>query len=325
VALPPDVESDPAVYVFSTEPDGVTNSIWRVPLDGSPPARIVEGLPAGTYHNGGGVVFGDDGMLYVTNGEQHETDRAQDPAVLGGKVYRFEADGSVPADNPFGDVATFALGLRNPFGIALDPMTGDLWVTENGPSGSDEVNRIVAEGNYGWPDVVGSGCDESCFDPVLTYGSTIVPTGIAFPSMESPKRLRDVFFFGAYGEQTIHQVTLDESRDQATEDEILFRSDESIIGLEWGPGGLYFTTPTTIQRIAFRQRPAVSDNGQVDDGTPPPSPSGSPGAGNISDDEEAGRPWALLILALLVGGLISMRSRLNEKTRRDSIADDESP
>lgn len=322
IAVPPDVETDPAAYVFATEPDGITNSVWRVPLDGATPTRLIEGMPAGTYHNGGGLVFGPDGALYVTNGEQHETERAQDPEVLGGKVYRYEPDGSVPTDNPFGDVPAYALGLRNPFGITIDPVSGDLWVTENGPGGDDEVNRVVAQGNYGWPDVVGSGCDDECIDPVLSYGATIVPTGIAFPDDSAPARLDNDFFFAAYGEATVHQVTLDDSRTEAVSDEILLRAQEPIIGLEWGPGGLYFTTPTSIQKIAFKKDP--NDPSVGGPGSQEASPSPTPSEEGDVASEEAGRPWGLLILAILIGGLIMMRSRLNEQTRRDS-ADDDSP
>mgnify|MGYP000268176798 CR=1 FL=1 len=320
VAVPHDVQGDPAVYAFATEPNGLTNTVWRVPLDGSGPMRIIEDLPAGTYHNGGGLAFGADGDLYVTNGEQHETDRAQDPEALGGKVYRYEADGSVPADNPFGEVPTYALGLRNPFGIAIDPLSGDIWVTENGPSGDDEVNRIVAQGNYGWPEVVGSGCDEECIDPVLSYGSTIVPTGIAFPASDAPRRLEDVFFFAAYGEATVHQVTLNDARTEAVADDILLRSKEPVIGLEWGPGGLYLSTPSSIKKIAFRKNSSDQPESRID-----PRPSLSPPIGDDEAEREAaGRPWGLLILGILIGGLIAMRVRLNEQTRKDLAGDDPS-
>jgi hypothetical protein len=211
------------------------------------------------------------------------------------------------------------MGLRNPFGIALDPISGDLWVTENGPGGDDEVNRIVPQGNYGWPEVVGSGCDEECIDPVLTYGSTIVPTGIAFPASNAPSRLDDTFFFAAYGESTVHQVTLDDSRTEAIADDVLLRSTEPVIGLEWGPGGLYFTTPTSIQKIAFENDPDDSSGGG-------PSSQASPSPTTTEDgeavSEDAGRPWGLLILAVLVGGLVMMRTRLNEQTRKDSARDE---
>src|SRR5207249_6409161 len=66
---------------------------------------------------------------------------------------RLNSDGSVPADNPFPGSAVYALGLRNPWGLAFDPLGGSAYVTDNGSHGHDEVNRIVPGGNYGSPEV----------------------------------------------------------------------------------------------------------------------------------------------------------------------------
>ncbi|MFP5298961.1 MAG: PQQ-dependent sugar dehydrogenase, partial [Actinomycetota bacterium] len=76
IAVPPDLDADDGVYVFVTEPDGATNSIWRVGLEDGSTERVIEGIPAASFHNGGGLAFGHDGLLYVSNGEQGDEERA---------------------------------------------------------------------------------------------------------------------------------------------------------------------------------------------------------------------------------------------------------
>lgn len=319
VAVPPDLDSDPAVYVFATEPDGSTNSVWRVPLDGSAPTRVVEGLPAATYHNGGGVTFGDDGKLYVSNGEQHDSGRARDPQVLGGKIYRFEPDGSIPEDNPYEGSPTFASGFRNPFGITVDPEDGTVWVTENGPESFDEINRVTAEADHGWPDVSGPGCDQDCVDPVLAYRSIIVPTGLVFAGKGAPERFTGDLFFGAYGEQTIHRVQLDDQRTEAVADEVFERVNEPVIAVAWGPRGLYYSTPTDIRLLALRGSAQADD--EEESASPEPSPAVSERPEGSSDTDDRNPPWGLLVLALLLGSLVLMRSRTTRRLDEDHRQD----
>ena len=98
------------------------------------------------------IAFGRDGMLYIaTSGGD-----AQDTNTLGGKVLRVRDDGSVPNDNPFVGKQgyrpeIYTLGHRNSLGLALHPATGEIWQSENGPNGGDEINIIRAGKNYGWP------------------------------------------------------------------------------------------------------------------------------------------------------------------------------
>lgn len=304
VAVHPDGGS---IYAFATEPDGSSNSVWRVPLDGGSPERVVEGLPAALYHNGGGVAFGPDDMLYVSNGERHDRGLSQDPQALGGKVYRFAPDGSIPNDNPFGDSPTFALGLRNPFGLTVDPVSGDLWVTENGPESFDEINHIREGENYGWPDVSGPGCDESCIDPVLAYRSIIVPTGITFAERGS----RDLFF-GTFGEGSIHRVRLNEARTEAVADEIVVR-DGPIVAVAWGPEGLYYSTPEAVKVVEIAA--GDGDRDDASDATPSPedgAPTEDAGvAGSERGDGDEGLSLPLIVVgALLLGGLALLMLRL---------------
>jgi len=105
------------------------------------------------------IAFGKDGMLYMTisaPGGVPDGPRAQDPNDYAGKVVRLRDDGSIPTDNPFVrragyKPALFTLGHRNGHSLALNPETGDLWATEQGPNGGDEINVLKAGANYGWP------------------------------------------------------------------------------------------------------------------------------------------------------------------------------
>lgn len=302
-----------AAFVFATDPDGSHNSIWRIPLgDPGDVRKVVEDLPAAGYHNGGGVAFDRDGMLLVSNGEQHSSDRAQDPNVLGGKVYRFTPDGDVPDDGPYAPSPTLAFGLRNPYGLTIDPETGDAWVTENGPSSFDEVNRVEAGGNYGWPVLNGpgdgSGLQGDYHDPVLAYEDIIVPTGLAFAGPDAKPGVRGDLFFGTFGEGSIHRVRLNADRDAAVSDEVIVRG-EQVIGMTWGPGGLYYTTPDSVRFIALAGAPDPEESPTPTQADPTPGRSPSPEADPSSDTNPTG-PLAVVILVFLAGGFWLMRQRM---------------
>ncbi|HET7483704.1 MAG TPA: PQQ-dependent sugar dehydrogenase [Actinomycetota bacterium] len=257
IAVSPD---DRWVYAFATVRNGTTNSVYRVSTADGEVEEIVSGLPANVYHNGGGVDFDREGSLLVSNGETHDSGRSQDPDALGGKIYRFTPDGEDAPDNPFG--AAIALGLRNPFGLTVDPVSGAAFVTDNGPTEEDEVDRIDSGGNYGWPDVVGpapegfepSGPGEY-HDPVSHHPDIVVPTGIAVadPRNARPDVAGDLFY-GTYGEGTIHRIELDPDRQRALSDEVFFDVGEPVIGMAWGPSGLYFSTPDSLRLLPLARR-----------------------------------------------------------------------
>ncbi len=178
MALHPNFARNHWLYLFVTtaKPE---NEVIRYVFDPSTNTLtdkkiILSGIVAGVNHDGGRIAFGPDGLLYVTTGEAGQSNLAQDKNSLNGKILRIKDDGSIPADNPFGN-AVYSYGNRNSEGIAWDA-TGKLWATEHGPSGAltgfDEINLIVKGGNYGWPTVYGAANQPGLIAPVIQSGAT---------------------------------------------------------------------------------------------------------------------------------------------------------
>jgi glucose/arabinose dehydrogenase len=174
IVLHPDFAKNKLLYISYTkegEPGkGTTLAIFRARYDRGRLTAVKDILvtnawesPLGTY--GGRMIFGPDGMLYISVGDRDGTtanDRssarpqAQSLASHIGKLLRVRDDGSIPPDNPFakdpkakGEI--YSYGHRNVYGMAWDPKTGGMWASEFGPAGGDEINRIIPGHNYGWP------------------------------------------------------------------------------------------------------------------------------------------------------------------------------
>jgi glucose/arabinose dehydrogenase len=170
--------SDRWLYAYLTTASD--NRIVRMPLGDDlalgAPVEVLTGLAKARNHDGGRIAFGPDGMLYATVGDAGSPERAQDPASLGGKILRMTPEGAVPDDNPFPGSLVYSLGHRNPQGLAWDA-TGQLYAAEFGQDTWDEVNRIEAGANYGWPEVEGIGGASGFVDPLVQW-----PTDDASPS-----------------------------------------------------------------------------------------------------------------------------------------------
>jgi glucose/arabinose dehydrogenase len=174
VAVPPHYREDRYIYAYYTT--DVDNRVVRFRI-GERPESILTGIPVNSYHDGGRIGFGPDGMLYVTTGDAGHSENSQDRNSLGGKILRIEPDGSIPPDNPFAGSPVYSYGHRNVEGLAWDAR-GRLYASEFGENTWDEVNRIEAGKNYGWPEVEGRGGeDQGYVDPI-----TVWPTSEASPS-----------------------------------------------------------------------------------------------------------------------------------------------
>jgi|GEM_PF-2343819 len=135
----------------------------------------------GGRHFGSRLVFDREGYLFMTYGDRGGRHDAQDLGVHQGGIFRFTADGEVPADNPFVNQPGarpefYSYGHRNAQGAALHPETGVLWAHEHGPQGGDEVNVIRKGANYGWPKITYG----------EEYGGGKVSEHTALPGMEQP-------------------------------------------------------------------------------------------------------------------------------------------
>ena len=133
------------------------------------------------HHYGCRIVFDPQGHLYFAIGDRGAGYQAQDFTLPNGKVHRINKDGSIPEDNPFVDEdgavkSLFSLGNRNIQGMAIHPGTGELWVTEHGPMGGDELNLIESGKNYGWETITYG----------RNYNGTIITEETHRPGMEQP-------------------------------------------------------------------------------------------------------------------------------------------
>lgn len=177
IALAPRDES--AVFAYYTSASD--NRLVRMDFDGQrlgPPRPLLTGLDTATNHHGGALVFGADGSLFVAVGDAAEPDVAQDVRALNGKILRVDRDGRPWRDNPFGN-EVYSYGHRNVEGLAFDG-AGRLWATEFGQNDRDELNLIVAGGNYGWPQAEGDSDDPRLVAPKVTWSTAEAsPAGLA--------------------------------------------------------------------------------------------------------------------------------------------------
>jgi glucose/arabinose dehydrogenase len=169
LAVSPDYQEDGYVYAYYTTDQD--NRVVRFKL-GEEPEPILTGIPFNTYHDGGRIAFGPDGMLYIATGDAGDPLSSQDRSSLGGKILRLTPGGSVPEDNPFPNSPVYSYGHRNVEGLAWDA-EGRLYASEFGQDAFDEVNLIKPGENYGWPEFEGDGGEEATaagfVNPITTW------------------------------------------------------------------------------------------------------------------------------------------------------------
>jgi glucose/arabinose dehydrogenase len=218
----------------------------------------VEPKSRGGRHFGSRLVFGEDGLLYVTSGERGSPDRAQDLDDPAGSILRLTEDGEPAPGNPFLGRADarpeiFSTGHRNPQGLARHPETGAIWAVEHGPRGGDELNLIAAGANYGWPVIthgrsyagfkIGEGkAKPGMAQPVRYWVPSISPSGLAFYTGAAFPEWRGNLFLGALSGEALVRLELDGAQ-VVHEERLLEDLGARIRDVRQGPDGrLYLLT-----------------------------------------------------------------------------------
>ena len=285
VVAHPNFATNKLVYLSFSKPTGggaATTAVVRGRFENNALVDVKEIFVADTKgapgHYGSRIAFDKSGMMFITVGERQappsgdlEKHPAQDLSNHHGKVIRLFDDGRVPPDNPFVGKAgakpeIWSYGHRNPQGLAIHPTTGEVWATEHGPQGGDELNLIQKGLNYGWP-VIGFGVNygpgaaihastmrpgmeqpKNVWVPSIATSSLMLYTGDKFPAWKGS------FFVGGLAGQRIVRLTYDGKA--FTVEDNLVRGQGRIRDVRQGPDGfIYFSIdeqqakPTAIMRM----------------------------------------------------------------------------
>jgi glucose/arabinose dehydrogenase len=235
LCLDPDFSANRTVYwVFSShEAGGTLTAVAKGRLSNNEtiienPTVIYRATPAAnsTAHYGGRILFDANGNLLVSTGERSNLNTrvlSQSTAAALGKIVRITTDGLPATGNPTfpGTGALpelYSIGHRNPQGLAIHPLTNDLWQSEHGPRGGDEINRVIAGSNYGWPVItygieyngqpVGGGIQQQVGleQPAYYWDPVISPSGMTFYKGNRIPEWENNLFIGALSGQHIARL-----------------------------------------------------------------------------------------------------------------------
>lgn len=222
------------------------------------------------YHYGTRLVFDGKGHLFFSIGERGQMQHAQELHRPNGKIHRIQDDGQIPADNPFRKDANaiasiWCYGNRNPQGLVRHPVTGELWATEHGPRGGDELNLILPGRNYGWP-LISYGMDyngtpitagltaqEGLEQPVTYWTPSIAVCGIDFyTGTKFPKWQHNLFVTGL-ASQELRRLVIEGHT--VTDQEVIFKNIGRVRDVAAGPDGFIYVALNGPDRIV-RLEPA---------------------------------------------------------------------
>ncbi len=226
------------------------------------------------------IVFGKDGMLYMTvgTGDPPTAARAQDPNDLSGKVLRLRDDGTVPPDNPFVGRAgyrpeIYTLGHRNALGLAVHPDTGAIWECENGPNGGDEINVLEPGKNYGWPIVsygrfyLGPRVSESPWregmePPLVFWVPAIAVSGMTFYSGDKFPNWKNNVFVGGMREGEVprsghlERIDFNDKWEELHRESMLRELQQRIRDVRQGPDGFLYVLTAENDGALMRIEPS---------------------------------------------------------------------
>jgi aldose sugar dehydrogenase len=225
---------------------------------------------------GSRLIFDHKGHLFFSIGDRAAPGDEQDLSRPNGKIYRVYDDGRIPKDNPFvnrpGAIASiWSYGHRNPQGLAFSPVTGQMWESEHGPRGGDELNVIREGHNYGWPVItyginydgtpitdhlVQDGMDQ----PVTHWVPSIATSAIAFYTGNLFPEWKNNLFLGSLAAQELRRIEL--NGDTVVGQEVLFKGIGRVRDVVNGPDGylyLVLNEPDRIERIVPASGTAVTE------------------------------------------------------------------
>jgi glucose/arabinose dehydrogenase len=273
VALHPGYQTNGWIYLSysdrSSNGDGLT-AVVRGRLKGNQwvDEEAIFRAPENFYKRGGvhfgcRFVFDNAGHLFFSIGERGDKDNAQDVTRPNGKVHRIFDDGRIPPDNPFAGKGNafqtiWSYGNRNPQGLAAHPVTGELWETEHGPRGGDELNLIKPGANYGWP-VITYGMDyngspisaltakEGMEQPIIHWTPSIAVCGITFYTGDKFPRWKNNLFVTSLAAQEFRRLVIDGHR--VLSQEVLFKNIGRLRDVANGPDGLLYVVLNGPDRV----------------------------------------------------------------------------
>ena len=275
IALDPDFATTRRVFLAYAQGDDDANrlAIWRARLEND---RLVGGEvifraspdKKGPSHPGGRIAFLADKTFLVSVGDGYDyRNQAQNLTSDLGKILRLDRNGNPPTDNPFAGRADaraeiWTYGHRNPQGLAVDPETATVWEEEHGPRGGDEINRLAAGGNYGWPlatngiDYDGTLISERAhspdfISPLIVWAPSIAPSGLAIYRGGEFADWNGQLLVGALAAKSLVRAQIDnDGRSVAETERLLADLGARIRDVRTGPDGfVYFLTDEAEGRL----------------------------------------------------------------------------
>lgn len=274
--LPQDSKRIYFTYTTPAEKKQTTTAIAMGTLEGNTVKDLktiftAHALATESIHYGARIEFDDKGHLWTAIGDRNTRKNVQSLEFHNGKTIRLKVDGSVPNDNPFVNTKTarpevWSLGHRSPQGLVRNPQTGDLWLTEMGPRGGDELNLIKPGLNYGWPEVtygreywgpkIGVQQKEGMQPPTTYWVPSISPSGLAFYNSTVFPKWQGSLFLANLSSTHLRRLAMDGHK-VAKQEELLSDLGLRIRHVRPGPDGFLYLS--TDEGHIMRLVPATSE------------------------------------------------------------------
>ncbi len=316
IAVDPDYLTNGHVWIYYTTQAPIHNRLSRFTWNGKElvdETPMIDGpLTVQTDHNSGGMRFATDKTLFLAMGEDRlESLTAQDPFDLRGKILHINRDGTPAADNPFldgvaGHPLVWAMGLRNPYRIAIQPETDNLFIGDVGFTKWEEINLGFPGANFGWAEVEGPDPPGQPYVyPIYTYshngvGAAIiagdfVPEGAWSPEFEGN------FFYAEFVQKELYRVVLDDTN-TVTNVELFATDFGRTTDMRFGPGGGFYyvcrsCNPAELRRIDYiggsNRQPVARATATPDSGAAPLTVQLDAGGSSDADDDPLTFDWSL--------------------------------